>query len=244
MERPGRNDPCDCGSGRKYKRCCLPHEGERARFGVALEAVALPLLRRLALFAEKFADGDLATVARREFPFWNGRLDRERGGRTLDYLIFDFRPRHIGRRTIEQFAAETTGALDQETREVLETWVDAPRRLVRSREWSGGFTTCLDLLDENAPPIAVFDIEDKWKPNEDEPFAVRALPAAGLYFCTELPTGFGGRSATDVADAIRRRHLDYVRTTRIASMADFLRSVPTALDEEAAALPASSILRL
>jgi len=21
--RPGRNDPCVCGSGRKYKRCCL-----------------------------------------------------------------------------------------------------------------------------------------------------------------------------------------------------------------------------
>ena len=22
--RPGRNDPCPCGSGRKYKRCCGP----------------------------------------------------------------------------------------------------------------------------------------------------------------------------------------------------------------------------
>jgi SEC-C motif-containing protein len=22
-QRPGRNDPCPCGSGRKYKRCCL-----------------------------------------------------------------------------------------------------------------------------------------------------------------------------------------------------------------------------
>ncbi|NZA25296.1 SEC-C domain-containing protein [Luteimonas sp. SJ-92] len=24
--RPGRNDPCDCGSGRKFKQCCLPLE--------------------------------------------------------------------------------------------------------------------------------------------------------------------------------------------------------------------------
>jgi tetratricopeptide (TPR) repeat protein len=23
MARPGRNDPCPCGSGKKYKRCCL-----------------------------------------------------------------------------------------------------------------------------------------------------------------------------------------------------------------------------
>ena len=22
-EKPGRNDPCSCGSGKKYKRCCL-----------------------------------------------------------------------------------------------------------------------------------------------------------------------------------------------------------------------------
>ncbi|MDI9778475.1 SEC-C metal-binding domain-containing protein [Pseudomonas putida] len=23
VEKPGRNDPCLCGSGKKYKRCCL-----------------------------------------------------------------------------------------------------------------------------------------------------------------------------------------------------------------------------
>ena len=23
MGKPGRNDPCPCGSGQKYKRCCL-----------------------------------------------------------------------------------------------------------------------------------------------------------------------------------------------------------------------------
>ncbi len=24
--KPGRNDPCSCGSGKKYKKCCLPKE--------------------------------------------------------------------------------------------------------------------------------------------------------------------------------------------------------------------------
>jgi len=33
--RPARNDPCPCGSGRKYKRCCLP-DAERARANLAL----------------------------------------------------------------------------------------------------------------------------------------------------------------------------------------------------------------
>jgi tetratricopeptide (TPR) repeat protein len=26
MNRPGRNEPCPCGSGKKYKKCCLPRE--------------------------------------------------------------------------------------------------------------------------------------------------------------------------------------------------------------------------
>jgi tetratricopeptide (TPR) repeat protein len=30
MSKPGRNDPCPCGSGKKYKKCCLPRE-EAAR---------------------------------------------------------------------------------------------------------------------------------------------------------------------------------------------------------------------
>lgn len=32
MAKVGRNDPCPCGSGQKYKRCCLPREeaAERA----------------------------------------------------------------------------------------------------------------------------------------------------------------------------------------------------------------------
>ena len=29
MDNTGRNDPCPCGSGKKYKKCCLPmHEAE------------------------------------------------------------------------------------------------------------------------------------------------------------------------------------------------------------------------
>lgn len=31
MPRAGRNDPCPCGQGKKYKKCCLPKEEARAR---------------------------------------------------------------------------------------------------------------------------------------------------------------------------------------------------------------------
>ena len=31
IDRPGRNDPCHCGSGKKYKRCCLAKDQEAER---------------------------------------------------------------------------------------------------------------------------------------------------------------------------------------------------------------------
>lgn len=42
MSKIGRNDPCPCGSGKKYKRCCLPkHEAAAAeRAAAAAQAAA------------------------------------------------------------------------------------------------------------------------------------------------------------------------------------------------------------
>lgn len=38
MAKPGRNDPCPCGSGQKYKRCCLARDEAAA----AAERAAAP----------------------------------------------------------------------------------------------------------------------------------------------------------------------------------------------------------
>ena len=40
MAKTGRNDPCPCGSGQKYKRCCLPKD-EAAEHAAAERAAAL-----------------------------------------------------------------------------------------------------------------------------------------------------------------------------------------------------------
>jgi hypothetical protein len=232
MERAGRNDPCPCGSGRKYKKCCLPSEAARATFGDQLASVALPLLSRLARFAEAAASASLETIAREEFPFWRGRLEKAQGARIVDFLMFEFRPKHFGRRTVEQFAIDVGPSLEPESRAALDAWVVAPRRLYRATEWSGGFTTCVDLLAETDAAIEVFDVEGAWRPSPSEPVALRALKSAEYFLCTGKPIGYDGRSAEEVAEAIRRRHLEFVRTQRIAGMSDFLRLAPKALDEE------------
>ena len=45
-KKPGRNDPCSCGSGKKYKRCCLPKD----------EATAREKARQQTLFADAALD--------------------------------------------------------------------------------------------------------------------------------------------------------------------------------------------
>jgi hypothetical protein len=53
--RPGRNDPCPCGSGRKYKRCCLDREEEprvasprdQSDLTLVIETPRGPIVRRI-----------------------------------------------------------------------------------------------------------------------------------------------------------------------------------------------------
>ncbi|HXL82886.1 MAG TPA: SEC-C metal-binding domain-containing protein [Casimicrobiaceae bacterium] len=59
MAKPGRNDPCPCGSGKKYKRCCLAKDEEAER---ALAAAAAPppvwhIGDAPAGIADRFAEG-------------------------------------------------------------------------------------------------------------------------------------------------------------------------------------------
>jgi hypothetical protein len=58
----GRNDPCPCGSGRKYKRCCIERETELRRQAEATEdllalATLFPVLRPLDAAFEQWAGG-------------------------------------------------------------------------------------------------------------------------------------------------------------------------------------------
>jgi SEC-C motif len=40
--RPGRNEPCHCGSGRKYKHCCLEKDEKKAAAARAKAAAEAP----------------------------------------------------------------------------------------------------------------------------------------------------------------------------------------------------------
>ncbi len=47
MAKVGRNDPCPCGSGKKYKKCCLSKDEEAHRQAIAAAAIESSDHRRL-----------------------------------------------------------------------------------------------------------------------------------------------------------------------------------------------------
>ncbi|MEW6321498.1 MAG: SEC-C domain-containing protein [Acidobacteriota bacterium] len=97
MATPGRNEPCPCGSGRKYKHCCLRARAEEDSLRVRLrsaEGVLVPALFSYAVqeFGEEFFD-----EAWDEFFLWNDAPedvhDSREFGTTFDpFFVFAFVP--------------------------------------------------------------------------------------------------------------------------------------------------------
>jgi hypothetical protein len=128
MSAIGRNDPCPCGSGKKYKRCCLGKDSPVTGAWAAGERdSALASLMRFGGRAE--LDGDRAAA---ELTFWGKRLERmtpaaEREAIDVEqsrfgfheWLVFDC-PLRGGGTIVERFLARAGGGLRSGERRYLE----------------------------------------------------------------------------------------------------------------------------
>jgi hypothetical protein len=243
MSQAGRNDPCPCGSGRKYKRCCLGAETQRREFERQLQEHGLALLRELGRFAVERIQATPEAVAAERFPFWRPPLDRARASRLLDYLIFDHRPNTYGRSAAQEYLAERGPLLSAPWRELLSAWQDQSMRLFVLERWSGGFAVCRPVLPEADAAIEVLPLEQGDIAIKDgAPIALRSLPVATRFVFASWPVTFGERSMEDVRDAIVARHHAFVRGERIASFEEFVRLRGTVFDEEAASTAVAQII--
>ena len=243
MTQPGRNDPCPCGSGKKYKRCCLGKEETRAEFARELNAYALPLLRELGRYVSQRGGASLEAIASERFRFWRPPLDRTRAARVLEYAIFDFRGNGQTRTAAQEYLAERGPIVAPQWRGLLESWQDTSMRLYVLENWSGGFARCRAVLPDDGLTIEVMPLESGSSPLVvGAPLALRALPVPPASMYPAWPVTFGERSSADVAAAIVARHHAYVRRERIVGLEEFLRLDSTAFDEEAATTTRSSII--
>lgn len=136
----GRNDPCRCGSGRKYKRCCLPKdEAERIdklrASGAIMGGPETPegkLRRRIVRFLEE----ELPEAYRHEaLCAWEGK-PRDYDGSFevsheetewlafMDYVVHDFIATGYEAPTLELFYRQRGARLPPDERRLLESWRD------------------------------------------------------------------------------------------------------------------------
>ncbi|MDR3703698.1 MAG: SEC-C metal-binding domain-containing protein [Candidatus Sulfopaludibacter sp.] len=131
--KPGRNDPCWCGSGKKYKKCHLDADeaagrGEPGEPDLPDDPVRVEAMEGLLETAERiYKRREMLEAARQYF---GDELPEEEdmatgsGGFFLWYL-FDFRPKATGRTAIEEHLRKHGATLRMEAREALEAWRDS-----------------------------------------------------------------------------------------------------------------------
>jgi hypothetical protein len=118
----GRNDPCPCGSGKKYKKCCQPKQDVISIEGVRTDNLFTELWSKFSDFMGGSASRD--TVAKGFAYFFAAPIDEaepvESGDMALDWVAFGHRTDQ-GIAHCEQFAASGKGLTDRE-RDLLRSW--------------------------------------------------------------------------------------------------------------------------
>ncbi len=127
MEKPGRNDPCYCGSGKKYKQCHMVSDMAAEREQRAQNDAARALRGALLEFAEADRFDDAVAVALPRY--WRDlytadnaqQMDYHESARFYDWFLFDY-IMEDGQRPVDLFAEEQGPSLKPAEQTLLEIW--------------------------------------------------------------------------------------------------------------------------
>ncbi len=128
MEKPGRNDPCYCGSGKKYKKCHMPIDQQQEKEKRDWVQAAHFLSRDFMLYArdEQFA----ADFAQALAQYWNDfytidnaeEMSQPEALRFFDWFVFDYRLAD-GSRLLDTYRSDKWDELSTVQQQVLEKWM-------------------------------------------------------------------------------------------------------------------------
>jgi hypothetical protein len=129
IHTPGRNDPCWCGSGKKYKKCHLDADQEASRGGGPQQAGAsIPagkfsgLRRRLGDFLERAVSKSDTRQAVKEFYESGLPADDSTSGALADWMMHDWIVPSFGRTVMQEYLRRHGGTLTPRERELVESW--------------------------------------------------------------------------------------------------------------------------
>ena len=167
-ERPGRNDPCHCGSGKKYKKCHLERD-ERGSGGgrraaaveaeppftkAALEQVLAMLLDEAAVGGEREARAAFfGGGGERMLPAWGERL-------FVGYVLFGRRDGD-GRRFVDCFAERRASGLTRQQRAVVPALRQVHASLFEDSSVIPGAPVCGSCVTWPKRGAEPFDLDDE-----------------------------------------------------------------------------------
>jgi uncharacterized protein len=149
--KPGRNDPCYCGSGLKYKKCHLQADQAIEREQREQKQAARYLRHDLLEFAqdERFAGPFAAALPL----YWNGYYDinnaeemsENEALRFFDWFAFDYQ--NTGERVVDVYRRERWEDLSRAQQQLLEQWLAvAPAGAYILRGYDGQILHLEDFL--------------------------------------------------------------------------------------------------
>ena len=196
MSKPGRNDPCYCGSGKKYKQCHLREDQQKER-QLREEAEAARFLRfDLPRYgrSERFKDAYEQALPL----YWNDLYDAGNAGemsqfealRFLDWFVFDY-ALDDGRRILDIYQEEEAGGLTPSQQSLLQSWMEAtPAGAYELLGYDGQVLHLRDYLTQEK--IDAFEASGRGNVKIGELILTRLVPVSGrLEFSTAaayLPT--------------------------------------------------------
>ena len=127
MSKIGRNDPCPCGSGKKYKHCCLRQEATGKSEAMSQDRAWDTMIDKLLDFSRQ---PQFARELESAFDiYWNKVYTIEQVNDLaptqimdfLDWYVHDYTTAADGRRMVEIFSAQEAPALSAQERDLLQT---------------------------------------------------------------------------------------------------------------------------
>jgi hypothetical protein len=222
MNKPGRNDPCYCGSGEKYKKCHMKIDQQKEQEGRKLKEAGQFLRTDLARFSqdERFAAAFAAALP----IYWNNfyelenaeEMGHEEAMRFFDWFVFDFIPAEHGvtaesittllgkeievelpeRRLIEIYHEEKFDDLSTQQQTVIADWLTArPASVYELEGYQGQILSVRDYLSGDS--YEIYEGGGRGAVELGELILARLVPVAGQL---ELSTTAGYLPEEEIGD--------------------------------------------
>lgn len=161
----GRNEPCLCGSGKKYKKCC---EKKQDGLEKVLESELMGLQVDIMRFAYEKFPGELESVSTKYLHKFSMDEMKEEAFNELLHLWYMFTvKRDNGRTIVEEFVDVNAGKFSRsQVKEWAESWQDAYPSIYKVANLRGDVYTMEDFFTKEKVKVTYIGREDSLSKNE------------------------------------------------------------------------------